>query len=438
MSAWTEKLAWMATRLSPVPVLYLWPPARRIRMGIRGGGRQDDPSDRLTALLLHAVKTVPYYRERYAGRVKDSTDIEIFDFIDRQIMADHFDQLISETAQAKDFEIGTTGGTSGSPLKLLIPKKRYLVEWGTMFSLWERAGYRGQARAVLRNHRILEGDVRSRPLTREVLFDNFRLSDDYLGRIYEIMERRRIAFLHAYPSAAYRFAAFVEKEKLTLHHLRVVLSGSENLYPRYRQLIQDRLGLRFYNWYGHAERLVLGGYCQGSELYHIEPGYGHFELLDESGRPVDKEGDWGEIVGTTLNNYGMPLIRYRTGDFARYAGGYCPSCGRTLPLLTDIRGRWSGDRVYRRDGSFITTTALNLHDEALGRIHGLQYEQERPGQLKVSIVPGPGFSERTAKELLALYQYRMGEESEVSVVVVSELQRRPNGKFLLLHRGLDL
>lgn len=433
-----EKLAWAATRLNPAPGLYLWPPVRSVRNRLRAGGGQDDHSLRLLAMMRHAVKTVPYYRERYAGRVKDSTDIEIFDFIDRQIVADHFDQLISETAQAKDFEIGTTGGTSGSPLKLLIPKKRYLVEWGTMFSLWERAGYRGQARAVLRNHRILEGDVRSRPLTREVLFDNFRLSDDYLGRIYEIMERRRIAFLHAYPSAAYRFAAFVEKEKLTLHHLRVVLSGSENLYPRYRQLIQDRLGLRFYNWYGHAERLVLGGYCQGSDVYHMEPCYGHFELIDESGCPVKKEGEWGEIVGTTLNNFGMPLIRYRTGDYARYAGDYCPVCRRSLPLLAEIRGRWSGERVYRRDGSFVTTTALNLHDEVLARIRGMQYEQDRPGQLTVSVVAGPGFSEQTVLELKNFHRGRLGEGSEVSVEVVADLKRRPNGKFLLLHRGLDL
>lgn len=429
-----EAMAWMATRLMPAPLLYLWPPLRRFRRRLTTG---EEPSGLLT-MLRHAQATVPWYRERYADIApRSERDLERFAFIDRQTLVDNFDSFVSERVRRSDYTLGTTGGTSGAPLKLLLPKNRYITEWGTMFELWSRAGYRGQIRAVLRNHRLSGADVRSCPLTREVQFDNFRLDDEYLGRVYEIMESRRIAFLHAYPSAAYRFASFVEKEKLPLHHLRVVLSGSENVFPFYRQLLQERLGLRFYTWYGHAERLVLAGQCQGSDLYHVEPMYGHFELIDETGRPVCREGEWGEIVGTGLHNFAMPLIRYRTGDYARYAGDYCPVCRRRVPLLAEIRGRWSGERVYRLDGSFVTTTALNVHDDVLARIRGMQYEQERPGQLTVSVVAGPGFSPRTVTELEDFYRDRLGQGSQVTVAVVTELKRRANGKFMLLHKGLD-
>jgi len=433
-----EGVAWAVTRILPGPILSLWPPVKNFRHRVRSETDGLAGVQRLLSVLRHGLATVPYYRQRYAGQViKSVEDIKRFAFIDRQIVVDHFEQFISEGLRRSAYELGTTGGTSGAPLKLLIPKNRYIVEWGTMLELWGKAGYRGEVRAVLRNHRLADGKMRSRPLMRELLFDNFRLSDDYLGMIYEIIDKRRIAFLHAYPSAAYRFASFLEKEKLPLRYLRTVLSGSENIYPHYQQLIQGRLGLRFYNWYGHAERLVLGGYCQENDLYHIEPMYGYFELLDEGGAPITKAGEVGEIVGTTLHNYGMPLIRYRTGDYAEYAGDYCPLCHRSLPLLANIRGRWSGERIFCLDGSFITTTALNVHDDVLAKIRGMQYEQDRPGHLRVSVIPGPGFSDRTVSELKGFYLDRLGVGHDLEVLVVRELKRRPNGKFLLLHQGLD-
>jgi phenylacetate-CoA ligase len=38
----------------------------------------------------------------------------------------------------KNYDHGTTGGTSGKPLKLIVPKNRYVVEMATMHTLWKR------------------------------------------------------------------------------------------------------------------------------------------------------------------------------------------------------------------------------------------------------------------------------------------------------------
>ena len=42
---------------------------------------------------------------------------------------------------------------------------------------------------------------------------------------------------------------------------------------------------------------------------------------------------------TDLNNYCMPLIRYRIGDLAKSLGAKDCDCGRGLPLIGDIEGR---------------------------------------------------------------------------------------------------
>lgn len=437
MSSLVEKASWMATRLNPAPLLYYWPPALQVRRRVERSGPVDT-APLLTAMLRHAVQSVPYYRERYAGiSLKSPDDLKRFGFLDRRLLADSFDEFKSERVRSEDYELAATGGTSGAPLSLLMPRNRYVMEWGTMFALWRRTGYRGQIRAVLRNHHLPGSDFCSRPLTRELQFDNFRLTDSYLGLIYETMEKRKIAYLHAYPSAAYHFASFVERENLPLRHLKVVLSGSENIYPHYRRLITDKLGLRFYSWYGHSEKLVLAGQCQGSDLYHVEPHYGWFELIDEAGNPVWEIGRMGEIVGTTLHNPGMPLIRYRTGDFAVLAGHSCPHCHRQVTLIRDIRGRWSGDRIFRLDGSFVTTTALNVHDDILALLRGQQYEQHRPGHLLVRVIPGPGFSDAAVSRLKAFYADRLGAGSDVEIETATTLKRKGNGKFLLLYRGID-
>jgi len=61
------------------------------------------------------------------------------------------------------------------------------------------------------------------------------------------------------------------------------------------------------------------------------------EIVDDGGRPVP-DGDSGELVITTLQVEGMPLLRYRTGDITFRVPGDCP-CGRGGPRIGPILGR---------------------------------------------------------------------------------------------------
>ena len=269
-------------------------------------------------------------------------------------------------------------------------------------------------------------------MTREVIFDGFRLDDDHFREIHGTIRRMGIRFVHCYPSTAYEFAASMERQGLDPGGITAFLSGSENVFPYQRQLIQERLGIRFYNWYGHSEKLVLAGYCRGTDLYHVEPTYGFFELVDDEGRVVTEPGGAGEIVGTSFHNPGMPLLRYRTGDRAVLAGDHCPACGRRVPLLGEIRGRWSGDRIYHADGTFVTTTALNLHSDLYSVLHGFQYVQEAPGELTVLVVPSPAFTGDHERALLAHFTGRLKPGTRVGIRKVERLLRKPNGKFVHL------
>jgi phenylacetate-CoA ligase len=393
-----------------------------------------DPVPVLKSVVGSALRDVPYYRKRDGNEIRIDTmeDFENFiDFIDKDTVLENFDAFISTAVDLSDYDRGTTGGTSGKPLTLLAPKNRYAVELASMHSIWAGAGFNFDVRAVIRNHRLKQDEYfRVNPFTREMIFDGFRLNDDYFAVMYNLMRHYRIRFLHCYPSVAYEFANFLYDRKLDVSFMTAFLSGSENVFAYQKDLIQGRLGIRFYNWYGHSEKLILAGNCPDSDLYHVEPAYGYFELIDSENHVIREPGKIGEMVGTAFHNPGMPLIRYRTGDFAEYVGERCPVCGRGATVIRNIVGRWSGDRIYNRDGSFVTTTALNLHTHLLSVISGLQYIQREKGELEILIVKSPDYQASDDADFYRHFRERLDPHTRVNIRYVDRLIRQPNGKFL--------
>jgi len=405
---------------------------REYRDSLRQYAHFFDNRSLLLASVNDAIREIPYYRTRYGGRTIHSVEEfeERIHFIDKDTILANYNDFINPGINPSDYETGTTGGTSGKPLMFIAPKKRYIVEWATMHSLWERAGYRFHARAVIRNHRLTKGvDYLVNPLTREVIFDGFNLTDDYFAKIIRAIKKMGIHYIHCYPSTAHELALYLQKQP-SMPRIMAFLSGSENIFEHQRNFIQGVMGIRFYNWYGHSEKLVLAGYCHGTDHYHAEPMYGYFELIDEEGGVIREPGKMGEIVGTSFHNPGMPFIRYRTGDFAEYAGNYCPVCNRHLPLFRNVRGRWSGDRIYNADGTFVTTTALNLHNDLYQVINGIQYLQERKGELVVLIVKSPAYTERHEQALVSHFQGKLAQDTNIEIRYVEHLIRKPNGKFV--------
>lgn len=393
-----------------------------------------DFEERLADVVNTAIKYTPYYSKLYSDPVSGIREFEErIGFITRNTLTEHYDELISSTIDRGKYTDITTGGTSGRPVRFLVPADRHIVELSTMHSMWERAGWHYHSRAVLRNHKLrAEEIVRINPVTKEFIFDNFRQSPGYARQIYEILLRYNISFIHGYPSAVYQFCLLCREQSLDLGFIKACLCGSESIMDFQRKLIADEMGLKIYNWYGHSEKLVLGGYCEYSTDFHIEPLYGYFELIDENGMRVNTPGSKGEIVGTTIYNYGMPLIRYRTGDYAEYVSDHCEKCGRRMPIIRNIEGRWQHNQIFRKDGTYITTTALNLHSKLYAVIDGLQYIQEQPGILKVLIIKHDHFKSEHEKIFLKHFSDAMGPDSEVEIEYVDSLIYQPNGKFVQL------
>ena len=390
--------------------------------------------DDLLRIVNNSILDIPFYREEYSTPISTLKEFyERIEFIDKDIVMSNWEDFILPGVTEKEIIAGTTGGTSGKPLKLVLPKNRYVFELATMYTMWKNVGWDGQTRAVIRNRHLKDNQPFTvNPIKKEIIFDGFRTSNAYYFKVYSILRRYKIGFIHAYPSSAYQFASFLDREKLDVGFIKAFLCGSEALLPEHKELIKQRLGINIYHWYGHSEKLVLGGYCKGSDLIHIEPTYGYFELIDENGNPINEIGKTGEIVGTTLHNPYMPLIRYRTGDYAEYAGNYCSECKRHLPLLKNITGRWDINRIFLKDCTYITITALNLHNDLYSYIEGMQYIQKEKGKLEILLIKGPAYDTEIEDRFIDHFDKSFNHKCEFQIKYVSSLEKEPNGKFLPL------
>ena len=145
--------------------------------------------------------------------------------------------------------------------------------------------------------------------------------------------------------------------------------------------IQRAWGCKVYQHYGMTEMGYGGGVeCDAHDGYHLREADLYMEVVDPTtGRPLP-DGVSGEVVVTTLTRRAMPLIRYRTGDQARFIPDYCP-CGSILRRLGKVQGRLT-NRATLGPLAWLKMAAL---DEALFVIPSvLNYQAE--------LVPADGCS----------------------------------------------
>lgn len=209
------------------------------------------------------------------------------------------------------------------------------------------------------------------------------------------------------------------------------LCGSETVFPFQKELIQNELKIRMYSFYGQTEKLILAGEEAFCENYHSNPFYGITEVIDESGKVVKTPGVLGELVGTGFINTKMPFIRYKTGDISEYVGETCPNCGFIGVTFKNVQGR-KGDKIYKSDGSAITTTALNLHGDIYNYIDNMQYFQDKIGELEIRVIPQKGFNTSIKNKLLNELSVKVGKNLKISIVEVENVEYTINNKCQIL------
>jgi phenylacetate-CoA ligase len=149
--------------------------------------------------------------------------------------------------------------------------------------------------------------------------------------------------MHVLPSYALRLAMHVKEQGLDPckdFKLRIAYVGAEPHTEETRRKIEETWGIKAYNSYGLSEMCGPGVAfeCPEQSGMHIWEDHFVVEIINpETGSPLP-DGECGELVLTSINKSGTPLLRYRTRDLTRIMPGPCP-CGRTHKRIDRIQGR---------------------------------------------------------------------------------------------------
>jgi phenylacetate-CoA ligase len=327
-----------------------------------------------------------------------------------------------------------TGGSSGEPLIFYFDRRRQAYDaaaralthrWWEIdigdkeLYLW------GSPLEITKQDRIK--NLRDK-LTNQLLLSAFDFSEKIVPKFVEQIYEFKPKCVFGYPSTIALFCELALKQgyDLTKAGVRVVFSTAEMLYDHQKEIISKTFGnIPVVDGYGSREGGFISHECPGRSIHVIDQNV-IVEYL-RGDKPVGP-GEDGEIVVTHLDNWAMPFIRYRTGDVAQFSTQTC-KCGRNLSIMRKIQGRTT-DFIVSPDGRWQHGLSLVYVIRDIPGVSDFKIVQEAVGEIRVLLKADKTlFSEEGKRRIIEGFKKRMGQEVNVNIEVVDEIEKDASGKY---------
>ncbi len=395
-------------------------------------------SELLKQVVEAAYLRSPYYRARMdevgvsPADVRTVRDIVRLPILDKADVRRHGRELLTHPAPRRGWSTGRTSGTTGSPLHMWYDRNTCVLNNATdrLQKAWAGMAVDDWIGVFL--GRIVVSLETERPpfwrvnyVQKQVWFSSFHMSEDNLRAYVEQIRRKGLKYLEGYPSTLYILANYLQRSGIHLP-MKAVFTSSETLHPMQREVIEAAFGCEIYDFYGMAERVIFAMECEHHDGKHLVDGYGYTEVVDADGNPVP-DGQRGFLVGTSLHNLAMPMIRYRTSDVSAIRTEPCP-CGRTMRRMEPLVSRRE-DIILTPSGRIVSPGVLTAPFKQFPQIALSQIVQESPEHFAVSVVAHRELGDAEQQLLLGELRERLGAGVHLTLAHVDDIPREPSGKF---------
>lgn len=334
----------------------------------------------------------------------------------------------------------STGGTSGSPLRIVRSLRSIAVEQVCIDRMMQKVGIEARSArcAVLRTESVKDPNDFKPPYWvyagggSRIVLSSGHLNAATVDYYVRALEEFKPDCLLGYPTSLEALCVLLERSGRRIH-IPAVLCSSEILHQRVWDAARDRLNCRVLDYYGQAERVAFA-YATEPGACRFLPGYAHVEF-EPAGR--DGEHDLYEIVGTPLWNESMALIRYRTGDLIRVP---CAWGERELQELSFGLRTFSG--VLGRDSDILVTpeggrvTGISHFQRDVANVVRIQVIQESAARVLILVLPEEEYSERDRERLLHNVREKLPNSMQVEIRAVTALEHTVRGKTpFVIHRA---
>jgi phenylacetate-CoA ligase len=386
---------------------------------------------RFRALIEHAARYVPHYRDLFRRQGIDPTALTIDNFSQylpilskaELVAAPH--RFQSEHFSNRAISLFTSG-TSGSPLPVICAPEARAMNYAFYRAMLLRHGGDVRDRSATLAGRLLVGKnerhsfVRKDFYNRTLYLSSYHLNDATLPGYIRALQQWRPIYIDSYPSAIAVIADYINRK--SINHglgLKFVLTSSETLTEHDRNNITKAFHCPVVDQYGCTEMAVWAS-GDAAVGYDVDSLYS----LVEFSPAADTEGH--SIICTGLLNFAMPLIRYDIGDQVAgvqtvesqpfYGQKFRTILGRQDDMIVTSDGR----RIGRMDPAF----------KGLSGIVKAQIIQNTLTDIEVLTVPDRGADRGDViAKLVANIRDRTSSDMNVSVRFVEDIPLTKSGKF---------
>jgi phenylacetate-CoA ligase len=389
---------------------------------------------RLVRLMRHAVKEVPFYARLglTVDSIRSAEDLGRFPVITKRIIQDQKEAFLWPKADRGKLFVSRTSGSTSEPTETFFDRESWLIG---KYALKIRR-ILSVGNPLLKRLLIITEQPRRGPDpddSSRIIGTGFLFSQKYLSIFEDIGAHAafildyRPDMIYAYPSYLLELADLLEKRDSAKIRIPILFTSSEVLTPGARERIERFFRGKVYDVYGSTEFKEVACQC-GFGSYHVNFENAYVEAL------ADNSGGGGVLSITALNNFAMPLVRFKLGDIGAVDRGPCV-CGRKSPRLSDIGGR-EVDLIRLPGGKVVSPYLLTLKIEEYPAIRKYRIIQTGPSDFRVDFVSYGG------RKLDGIYRTLpvelgaiLGDSAAVSLKEVDEIVRSENAKFRIFSRA---
>lgn len=391
----------------------------------------------LRRTVRYAYETTLFYQERLKSVGFDPREDFSFDdysslpVLERGEVREAGEMMLSSAIPRALLREDATGGSSGTPTKLWKgPVERGWGESGSEHFMTRIGLHPGSRIAYLWGHHL---DPTARAGWRDHLtdhlqatrwYDCFRLDSGVLATYHEDLQRWQPRGMIAYAGALGALAeAVLATGDVPPNYPRTAfVTGAEKLYQHQRDAVERAFRRPVHERYGSRDVGLMAFQLDPSRNLDFTVDWAN--VLVEPERTSDAADPTAGILITKLHADGMPMLRYRVGDVARFPTDARP--GVPAHTLHEIVGR-DMDRLWMPDGRWMHPAVLP-HLMKGFPIRDFQLHQHADYRVKIRIVADTGFDDDVRDAILGIVRANL-PRLDVSVEEVTEIPRSAANKW---------
>ncbi|WP_199099443.1 phenylacetate--CoA ligase family protein [Dyella sp. ASV21] len=396
--------------------------------------------ERLKRLLEHCYREVPYYQRQWKALGITPDDIRNRDDYARLPMLTKADiRAQGDDLKAQSWRdrmlYKNTSGSTGEPLRFGYTRESNDRRNAVMFRGYGWAGSPPGRRSLVMWGGGLGNPTLARRWKDQLyhaafgrrIVNSFHMTEANMSEYADLIDSYRPEVLAGYFSPLLRLAQWLLDTGRRVHSPKAFIVNGEAMHEFQREIVEKAFGCPAFNTYGCREFMMIAGECDQHKGMHVNMDH----LLVERVQPPDAHLAplTGEAVVTDLFNYGMPFIRYATGDLITASPQLC-ACGRGLPLITQVEGRML-DAIRTPDGRILPGMFFPFLLKEVPGVRQYQVVQRQLDRLDVSLVRGDAFNDDSLAMIHREIRKVLGDSIEVACHFVDDIPLTRSGKTRL-------